>query len=454
MRKLADVARPRVVAAEPALDPGDDLPRELGTQLLPHLPLRQEQDEVGDLPRRVAAPLGERRRLDPIGAQPVVEILPKAAGAHLAAQIAVRRRHDLAPEAPLAGVAEALEDARFEDPQELDLNGAVHLADLVEEDRTQRRTGLEMTGAVADGAGEGAAAVAEELGFDQRRRQSRQVEGKEGFLRALGESVGFGIERDIARHRDGARHQLLAGPRGTGDEGRQVAHPAVQDALVPAQVVSEDGLPDLGPQPRHRPRAADDRMEGGLEGAADLKAAGEKMGRIEWGPPPAGGENVIAIRGELGVEPEIGTAAGRGQGGMEPRLVAIVKEMEGDVLVEPDLLRRGPGSPDEPLPHLLDETGRALDDPRLVRVLPRGIVPRMPDGIEGDVLPAQRPPLPVDPLGHEGVDVGEVRDRGGEVAFGVAQHSHVQGMYSHGHPASKPDGARRARRLRRISANR
>jgi hypothetical protein len=69
-------------------------------------------------------------------------------------EIAVGGGDELAAESLSAGVTEALECARLEDAEELDLDGRVNLADLVEEDGAQRGTNLEPAGAVFECAGE------------------------------------------------------------------------------------------------------------------------------------------------------------------------------------------------------------------------------------------------------------------------------------------------------------
>ena len=60
----------------------------------------------------------------------------------------------------------------------------------------------------------------------------------------------------------------------------------VQRTLVAPQVVGEDRLPDLGAQACGRDRAADDRAEGVVEGAAELEVAGKDvLGReVRLGP--------------------------------------------------------------------------------------------------------------------------------------------------------------------------
>ena len=86
------------------------------------------------------------------------------------AGLAVGGGDELALEASVGAVADALEGAGLQHPQQLDLELGGDLADLVEVDRSHGRAGLEPAGAVLDGAGERALAVAEELRLHQGRR--------------------------------------------------------------------------------------------------------------------------------------------------------------------------------------------------------------------------------------------------------------------------------------------
>ena len=93
--------------------------------------------------------------------------------------------------------ADAGELALLEDAQQLRLEVERHVGDLVEEERARRR-GLELADAALDGAGEGAALVAEQLALEQLVGNRRAVDGDEGSA-----PVGVVV--------DGAGDQLLAG---------------------------------------------------------------------------------------------------------------------------------------------------------------------------------------------------------------------------------------------------
>ena len=75
-------------------------------------------------------------------------------------------------------------------------------------------TGFEPALAIADRAGERPAAMAEQLGFHQRRRKRRDVDREKGGIAVVRESQPALVERHVARLRDGARRQLLAGSGG------------------------------------------------------------------------------------------------------------------------------------------------------------------------------------------------------------------------------------------------
>jgi hypothetical protein len=103
-----------------------------------------------------------------------------------------------------AGGAEGQDLPLLDDAQQLGLHGRGHLGDLVEEEGAAIRRG-DQTG-LADGAGEGAFLVAEELIAQQFLVESGAVDGQEGTLR-----VG-------AMFVDEARQHFLARPRLAGDE--------------------------------------------------------------------------------------------------------------------------------------------------------------------------------------------------------------------------------------------
>ena len=134
-------------------------------------------------------------------------------------------------------LAERTDFARFEEAEQLRLELDGELADFVEEQRAAAG-GADDAGVIAVGAGEGAAAVAEELALHHLARHGGAVEGDERFVGAM--RVGV----------DGAREDLLAGAALAGDQDAGVrrrdafgqihglAHAAVDDGL--ADVLDRD----------------------------------------------------------------------------------------------------------------------------------------------------------------------------------------------------------------------
>src|SRR5207244_13077262 len=95
-------------------------------------------------------------------------------------------------------------DAILQHAQQLDLHGGGGLADLVEEDRAAIGL-LKEPALLADGAGERAALVAEQLRLEQGLRQGAAIDGDE-----LPAPAGVGV--------NGAREQFVAGGRVAAEE--------------------------------------------------------------------------------------------------------------------------------------------------------------------------------------------------------------------------------------------
>jgi hypothetical protein len=99
--------------------------------------------------------------------------------------------------------------AILQHPQQLHLQRRAHLPDLVEEDGAAVRQ-LKHARTRADRAGEGAALVPEDLGFQQLGRDRTAVDWNERLVSSRRECV------------DRARHQLLAGAALAHDQDRGV----------------------------------------------------------------------------------------------------------------------------------------------------------------------------------------------------------------------------------------
>ena len=134
---------------------------------------------VVDEQRDVLRPLAQRRNPEPDDVQPEVQILAERARGDLRLQVAIGRGDQPHVDARVGAIgADALDLTGLEESQQHDLHARAHLADFVEEHRAVRRH-FEQTGLVAIRAGETAADVTEEFGFEQRVRQTRAVEGDE-----------------------------------------------------------------------------------------------------------------------------------------------------------------------------------------------------------------------------------------------------------------------------------
>jgi len=150
-----------------------------------------------------------------------------------------------------------------------------------------------------------------------------------------------------------------------------------------------------------------------VEGPADLEEAREEMGRL-----PTGGESAVGDREEalevadeplVGVDPPGGGALLLDEA-IELLLVAVEEQVEDEVLVETELVRRRPGSRGQAPAQRLDQRLDPLAQPDQVGVLVQ-VGPCVPEGAGGDELRTQGRPLALDPLGEKGIGVDEGRDR-------------------------------------------
>ena len=129
--------------------------------------------------REVREPLAQGRHAERDHVQAMVEVLAKPARPHEAGEVLVRGGQDADINADGVPAADAADLALLEGPEELGLDAAGGLADLVQEDGAAvgllepARLGLE-------GAGEGAALVAEELALGEGVGDGGAVDGDEG----------------------------------------------------------------------------------------------------------------------------------------------------------------------------------------------------------------------------------------------------------------------------------
>ena len=146
---------------------------------------RELLEEVLHQHRNVVAAIAQRRQLNRDHVQAVVEILAKRALGHHPRQLGIGRGDDAHVHLDRLVVADALELALLQRAQQLHLQRRAHRPDFVEEQRALVRL-LESSLPRADGAGERAAHVAEQLGFEQRLGNRAAVERDEAMRRAAG----------------------------------------------------------------------------------------------------------------------------------------------------------------------------------------------------------------------------------------------------------------------------
>ena len=131
----------------------------------------------------------------------------------------MRRRDDAYVAALRDAAADAFEYTLLQHPQQLHLHGGIHVADLVEEDRTALGD-LEPALARSECAGEGAFLVPEQFALQQLRRYGTAVNRHEGTRPARGSLV------------DGARGHLFAGAGFAKDQYIAVERGHLADELI------------------------------------------------------------------------------------------------------------------------------------------------------------------------------------------------------------------------------
>jgi hypothetical protein len=114
-------------------------------------------------------------------------------------QIAVGGGDDLPAEEAIRRFTEALERPKLQRPQELHLDGEVHLADFIQKDRAGILADIQPAGAIRQRSREGALPMAKEFRFNERGRQSRQMQRVKASQEARRELSGLGVEGNIPR---------------------------------------------------------------------------------------------------------------------------------------------------------------------------------------------------------------------------------------------------------------
>jgi hypothetical protein len=171
MGQLADIARPGVLF-ESAVSAGREaLAGGVGAET---------REEMAGECREIVETFPQCGDLERKDGKAVVEVETEGAVDHALFEVAVRSRDDADVDARDLVVADALELAALQEAEELGLDGEGELADLVEKECAAVR-GFDAAGAGLHGSGEGAAGVAEELGFKECFGDGGAVEHGERF---------------------------------------------------------------------------------------------------------------------------------------------------------------------------------------------------------------------------------------------------------------------------------
>jgi len=140
-------------------------------------------------------------------------------------------------------------------------------------------TGFQNPGAVGNGPGERALAVPEQRAFQQGGGQRGQMHRLMALPEVHGKLARTFLKRDVLRHSNGLCHQLLAGAGGSQHQRRKLLHACVQALVIAAQVMGEDGVPDVGPQVGGKARGAGNGAIRQVKRPPDLEVQGEEMFR-------------------------------------------------------------------------------------------------------------------------------------------------------------------------------
>jgi hypothetical protein len=162
-------------------------------------------DQVANEEGNVLATLAQRRDVDGENVEAIVEIAAEGALGDEPRKIAIGGGDDANVHALRAVAAEALEFLLLENAEELGLELERNVADFVEENGAAIGE-FEAADFLVDGTGEGAAFVAEKLGFEQAGGNGGAIDFDEGAFTARAEIV------------DGAGDELLAGAGFAEDE--------------------------------------------------------------------------------------------------------------------------------------------------------------------------------------------------------------------------------------------
>ena len=237
----------------------------------------------------VVAAIAQRRQRQAQRVEAVVEVGAEPAGFDVGGEVAVGRRDHADVDGELGAGTDGPDGALLEGAQELGLQAARQLADLVEEDGAAVGLG-EQAGAIGAGVGERAAHVAEQLALEQRLGQRGAVDRDEGAGGAAAQAV------------QAARGDLLAGA-----------------ALAVDQHVGAGAGEAREQRAHHVHRGARSDQLG------EHRADGARLGLLPAGLQHAAGE---AVEGERLGEEVDGAGAHRGHGAIDRARAAHHQHVE------------------------------------------------------------------------------------------------------------------------------
>ena len=343
--EFAHVARPGV-AKEGADGVGGE------AQLAP-VPRGDAHEEEARQRLDVLAAHAQRRDLDRHDAEAVVEVLAETPLDDGAAEVDVRRGHDADVGLARVAVADALEGPLLEEAEEFDLERRRKVADLVEEERAARRE-LDAAEAVAHGAGERAAHVAEQLALEELARQRRAVHGDEAAPFARGVGV------------DGVREDFLPGAALAGEEDGGVAGLEVVDEVE---------------EPGHGRGARDHAGEAGRRRGAGRRILFGGAHDDDVGHARVADALVVGLERRGAAGDEARAAVGKGHGGAPPLAALAALEdvaqgaVEGEELAAEEL-------GDRTAVH--DRRPGGMHDPEIAIEADQAAAERLHDGADGD----------------------------------------------------------------------
>ena len=167
--------------------------------------------------------MAERRDDHGKDVQAIEQILPERTLPHTGREIGMRGADDPRSEGALRRGADRQEAAFLDKAEQLGLQLGRQLGNLVEQQRSSARA-LHHPGRARDGAGEGAALMAEQRALSQLARDGGTVDGDEGMRAARGSRVQEARRDFLAHARLAGQHHGHVHPRGLAQRRLHRAH--------------------------------------------------------------------------------------------------------------------------------------------------------------------------------------------------------------------------------------